>query len=194
MANRRDPRINGDNISGNDIFGQFLNPEAMLTPGIAGALVMFITNGLASNFPISRVYTGLFLSFILGLLVLVANRPWWVKAVYYLVNSLIIFVVAFGANGIGSGVAAARLDGLNFRPISTAVAESVGTAKNSTGASIAQVPSSERHDSSVRSRTELEETIKRQQAIIEQLKKESSQKNKESPLPNSFFAPWTFKR
>ena len=57
-------------------FGQFLNPEAMLTPGVAGALVMMIANSLASNFPLSRAYTGLCLSFVCGLLVLVIDRQW----------------------------------------------------------------------------------------------------------------------
>ena len=49
---------------------QFLTPEAMLTPGVAGSLAMMITNALAVNFNAPRAWTGLVLSFVFGLLVL----------------------------------------------------------------------------------------------------------------------------
>jgi hypothetical protein len=85
----------------------FLTPEAMLTPGAAGALTMMFTNALSSNFGLSRPHLGLLLSFLCGLLVLVATNRWWVKSIYYVLNSLVIFCVALGANTIGSATQAA---------------------------------------------------------------------------------------
>ena len=74
---------------------EFLTPEAMLTPGVAGSLTMMITNALAVNFAMPRAWIGLGLSFVFGLLVLVSTRN--------VLNSLVIFCVAVGANGLGTG-------------------------------------------------------------------------------------------
>jgi hypothetical protein len=82
---------------------QFLTPEAMLTPGVAGSLTMMITNALTVNFAMPRAWVGLGLSFIFGLLVLVTTRNLMVKCVFYVLNSLVIFCVAAGANGLGAG-------------------------------------------------------------------------------------------
>jgi hypothetical protein len=51
----------------------------MLTPGVAGALAMMITNALGMNFELPRAWTALSLSFIFGLLVLVADKRIEVK-------------------------------------------------------------------------------------------------------------------
>jgi hypothetical protein len=80
-------------------FQDFLTPEAMLTPGVAGSLTMMIANALAVNFTAPRAWTGLVLSFVFGLLVLASTKSIWQKAVYYVLNSLVIFCVAVGANG-----------------------------------------------------------------------------------------------
>lgn len=82
---------------------EFLTPEAMLTPGVAGSLTMMITNALAVNFAMPRAWIGLGLSFVFGLLVLVSTRNMLVKGVFYVLNSLVIFCVAVGANGLGTG-------------------------------------------------------------------------------------------
>lgn len=82
---------------------QFLTPEAMLTPGVAGSLTMMITNALTVNFAMPRAWAGLGLSFIFGLLVLVTSRNLLQKSIFYVLNSLVIFCVAAGANGIGTG-------------------------------------------------------------------------------------------
>jgi hypothetical protein len=79
----------------------FLNPEAMLTPGAAGALTMMITNALALNFDTHRALTGLIISGLFGALVFVAARSVLQKSVYYVLNTLIIFCVALGANTVG---------------------------------------------------------------------------------------------
>ncbi|NPU14978.1 hypothetical protein HL666_29810 [Bradyrhizobium sp. 83002] len=81
----------------------FLTPEAMLTPGVAGSLTMMITNALTVNFAMPRAWVGLGLSFVFGLLVLATTRNLLQKTVFYVLNSLVIFCVAAGANGIGAG-------------------------------------------------------------------------------------------
>ncbi len=80
----------------------FLHPASMLTPGLAGAVTMMITNALANQFEVEPSWTGLIISFICGLLVLVSNVIWWQKAVYYVLNSLVIFCVAAGSSGFAS--------------------------------------------------------------------------------------------
>jgi hypothetical protein len=72
----------------------------MLTPGVAGSVTMMITNALAVNFDAPRAMTGLVISFVCGLLVLAAVKDVLVKVVLYVLNSLVIFCVAIGANGI----------------------------------------------------------------------------------------------
>jgi hypothetical protein len=173
MAALRDAAINLNEPSRSDPFGQFLNPEAMLTPGLAGALVMMIANGLALNFSVSRAYTGLVLSFVFGLLVLVVDRKWWVRFIYWVINSLIIFCVAFGASGVGAGVADTRLARLSFNPIAIALAEPPSTARHN-----AAPPEGTRQPS---------ETVQH-----ETTEKPKVQSNKDRQQRN-FFEPWTFK-
>src|SRR5438034_5676423 len=77
----------------------------MLTPGIAGGVTMLIANALWVAFSLPPRWTSLVLSFLLGLLVFVATRvPLWQRAVYYLLNSLIIFSVSIGTNYVGVGL------------------------------------------------------------------------------------------
>src|SRR5579862_7958237 len=79
----------------------FLTPEAMLTPGAAGALTMMITNVLGANFATPHAWTALALSFGFGLMVLVSDKRPLLKGIFYVFNSLIIFCVANGANAVG---------------------------------------------------------------------------------------------
>ena len=85
---------------------EFLQPKAMLTPGIAGGITMLIANALWVAFSLPPRWTSLVLSFVLGLLVFAAKGgvPAWQRAVYYLLNSLIIFAVSIGTNYVGVGV------------------------------------------------------------------------------------------
>jgi hypothetical protein len=92
----------GENVNGSPI-DKFLTPEAMLTPGAAGGVVMLIANVVSHNFGLSPLYTsylGLLLSFLFGLLVLASVRVWWTRLIYYVLNSLIIFCVAFGSGNL----------------------------------------------------------------------------------------------
>ena len=54
----------------------FLNPKSMRTPGVAGSLMMFLVNGLASQFPeLPARYLALCLSFLLGSIVILLFYP-----------------------------------------------------------------------------------------------------------------------
>src|SRR5215468_7304858 len=82
---------------------EFLNPKSMLTPGIAGGIVMMISNTLLAQFQLPAKWTALSLSFMLALVVfLAAIIPMWQRAIYYIFNALIIFSVAVGANKVGT--------------------------------------------------------------------------------------------
>jgi hypothetical protein len=82
---------------------EFLNPKSMVTPGVAGAVTMLITNTLSSQFGLLPNYTGLVISLIFGLVVFLAQSQanWLVRIIYYFLNSLIIFSVAMGTNQAG---------------------------------------------------------------------------------------------
>jgi len=87
----------------------FLNPKSMLTPGVAGALMMFLVNGLAFQFPeLSLRYLALFMSFLIGSVVwfsdLKGRAPMVQKCVYWVLNSLVIFVVGFGTSNLAADV------------------------------------------------------------------------------------------
>ena len=81
----------------------FLNAKSMLTPGATGALVMLLTDALASQFGAAPNWTALILSLLCGLLVLADTKvavPQ--RAILYVLNSLIIFAVAVGTNQVGA--------------------------------------------------------------------------------------------
>lgn len=82
---------------------EFLNPKSMLTPGVAGAVTMLITNTLTVQFGLVPNVTGLVLSFLLGSVVFLSQSDvrWPGRVLYYILNSLIIFSVAMGTNQAG---------------------------------------------------------------------------------------------
>lgn len=85
----------------------FTNPNSMITPGAAGAVTMVITNVLTSQFDgLPANWTALILSFVFGALTFVYSSRILARAAYFIINSLIIFVMAHGSNGIGLAVAA----------------------------------------------------------------------------------------
>jgi len=94
---------------------EYLNPKSMITPGVAGALVTFLVNGLALPFPaLPGRYVALALSFAMGALVVTAVRmKVFERIVYWALNSLVIFVVGFGTNDLGR---AATVDPLGGTP------------------------------------------------------------------------------
>lgn len=77
----------------------YLNAKAMVTPGVAGGLVMLISNTCASQFDLAPKWTALVLSGLLGLLVVcILGAPLWQKGLLWVFNSLIIFSMAMGTN------------------------------------------------------------------------------------------------
>lgn len=81
----------------------FFNPKSMSTPGAAGALIVVITNTLANTFPeVEARYVALSLSFMFGAVVFTAAAMRiWERGIYWVINSLIIFSMSFGANNMG---------------------------------------------------------------------------------------------
>ncbi len=88
----------------NNSMRDFLNPKSMITPGIAGTLMMFITNAIINAFPeIEGRYIALIISFMIGAVTITATRiPVWQRLIYYMLNSFIIFAVGTGTTNIGA--------------------------------------------------------------------------------------------
>jgi hypothetical protein len=77
----------------------YLNAKSMVTPGVAGGLVMLISNTCASQFNLAPRWTALVLSGLLGLLVVcILTAPLWQKGLLWVFNALIIFSMAMGTN------------------------------------------------------------------------------------------------
>src|SRR5512145_856910 len=83
----------------------FLSPTGSLTPAAAGAIVLLITNTLGAAFGLPRALTALVLSAIIGALIVARFKTTFVARLgYWIVNSLTIFAVAVGANGVVRGL------------------------------------------------------------------------------------------
>lgn len=84
----------------------FLNPKSMLTPGAAGALVMFLSNAVCQAFPeIAFRYVALGLSLLVGGIVFTATTMEIVSRIcYWVLNSLIIFAMGVGSSNIGANL------------------------------------------------------------------------------------------
>lgn len=82
-------------MSGND----FLNPKSMITPSIAGALVMFLTNTLWVQFGLPQKWTAFDLSYILvSYIVYKYKSKLFEKLILGFLNGLIIFSFAVSSN------------------------------------------------------------------------------------------------
>jgi uncharacterized membrane protein len=87
---------------------EFLNSKSMLTPGVAGALTLMIATTLGVQFGLPANWTTLGLSFLLGVVVFQDKNTAQLQRVpLYVLNSLIIFSVAVGANTTGRAVSGA---------------------------------------------------------------------------------------
>lgn len=77
----------------------------MVTPGVAGGLVMLISNTCAAQFNLAAKWTALGLSALLALLVVyILMAPFWQKVLLWLFNGLVIFSMAMGANQAGATI------------------------------------------------------------------------------------------
>lgn len=97
---------------------EFLNPKSMVTPGIAGGITMLIANSVATQFEIPQKYIALAISALFSILVIKNSKlPRVEGAVYFILNSLLIFSVAVGTNSLGSATAnAADTEAKRFAP------------------------------------------------------------------------------
>jgi len=111
---------------------EFLNPKSMVTPGVAGSVVMFLSNAVCFQFPeIAPRWAALGLSFLLALCVMVAAKQKLLPgAGFWVVNSLIIFSVAVGSAGVaakaGSQTANGAAAAMNFLVLSAYAQDSGG--------------------------------------------------------------------
>jgi hypothetical protein len=183
-------------------FSDFLNPQSMLTPGIAGSLTMLITNTLAFQFGfISRAWIGLALSFLFGTLVFVATGGILTKAVFYILNSLVIFCVAQGTNVVGENkpgpqtaafsiVAPAFAEGQPrvWKVVDTAQLQSDINALSAQYNSLSQAIDAARQGGAAQS--EIDNLISAQQTIDVQRQQLLRQINQ--PPTGQFFSPWKF--
>ena len=185
---------------------EFINPKSMLTPGVAGSLMMFLVNGIAFQFPeIPHRYLALFLSFLIGAIVWFSETGGksvvLQKAVYWILNSLVILVVGFGtanlaadanAGASNAGIPHARL----LPSVSTAFAQGAptqGAPPSGSGQGQATIYGS----SSSQSPKPLEEQLASEKAENVRLKKqleqlESVQRGKAVPPASEkqFFKRW----
>lgn len=87
----------------------FLDSRSMLTPGLAGAVTMLLANTLYQQFALPSKWTAITVSFALGLLVFGDRRvALWQRILLYVLNSLLIFSMAVGANAVGQVVASSH--------------------------------------------------------------------------------------
>jgi len=88
-------------LAEHSIPSEFLNPSSMLTPGLAGIVVMTLSNTLTVVANLPPAYIALALSFLVGALVLQMGGTVLRRLVYYVLNSLFIFNMAIGGNAVG---------------------------------------------------------------------------------------------
>lgn len=175
---------------------EFLNPKSMLTPGVAGAVMMFVVNGLSMPFPeLPRRFIALVLSFLFGLLFISKASEVQIpqRIAYWVINSLVIFVVGFGANDLGREAIGAPSDARATAPfvaiLPSAYAEDSKTAlpakgkpKKEAGGATATQPS---EDEARKLKAELE-ALRRENAEL----KRTAEKAPEKKPPNAFFKKW----
>jgi hypothetical protein len=117
---------------------EFLNPKSMLTPGACGAIVMGITNALATNLNMhgsTRMLLCLGLSFLIGTLVFAAGiKQVWQKLVFYVFNSLIIFTMGAGVNSASQTVFNASTTDTDNPPPAAIAASTPAPSSPSVGA------------------------------------------------------------
>jgi hypothetical protein len=110
-------------------FAAFLQPEAMLTPGVAGGVTMLISNAVCGVFPVPLSATGLAISALLCTLPLASAAPLWKRSVCYVLNTLIVFSMAMGTGTLAYEASKKRTSFAlsDFLLISTAYAGAADT-------------------------------------------------------------------
>jgi len=159
----------------------------MITPGLAVGVTIFVTNAVCSQFDCPRKYMALGLSFLLGALVFVAKGiPRWQSIILYVLNSLIIFSSAIGANNAiaPTNNAATAVSWMAphlfpFSLVSSAMADDTNTGVTTLSKPTAEGMGYETNLTvTVGAARDLQDEISRLKAEVEQHKRESSELQK----------------
>jgi hypothetical protein len=110
----------------------FLQPESLVTPGLAGGLTMTITNTLCGIFalPVAIVpWLGLAISALFAITVLVSMTPVWKRMIFWVLNTLVVFCIAMGSGNIAYQASQAKpAQRAWLSLVSTAYAQEPGAA------------------------------------------------------------------
>lgn len=183
----------------------FINPKSMLTPGLAGSLMMFLVNGIVLQFPeLSPRYLGLFISFMIGSIVWFSQCSeksiFLEKMLYWTLNSLVIFVVGFGATHLAAGAtdtSSNNTSSVSIIPfISNVLAQESPPLSAPISSDQGQREPIKPDSPSVQATKAMEEELKQKQVENDSLKKqiETLQRSNKELLapkkPNNFFKRW----
>lgn len=183
----------------------FLNPKSMLTPGVAGTLMMFLVNGIAAAFPeLAPRYLALGMSFLIGAAVVFAPQQVVIRAfergLYWVLNSLIVFVVGFGTTNLAANAASPANAPQAFLPslMSSAVAQEKPAKPESVNPSTGNGAQSGAETTKEPNalKTQLEKAQQENAALkrrLEQMQQQSEPQKSKSPqqkAEKSFFRRW----
>ena len=102
---------------------EFLAPQSMVTPGLAGALVILISGAFDRAFQIDPAITGIIVSVLISLAIMLSweKIKWPTKCIYVILNSLIVFSLSFGGSGLLNKATAASVGSENTRQINSSI-------------------------------------------------------------------------
>jgi hypothetical protein len=85
---------------------EFLNPKANLTPGALGSFMMLLANGICGYFPeLGFRWVALVLSLLIAVSTVSAiQMAISKKAIFWLLNAMVIFVVGVGSTNIAANI------------------------------------------------------------------------------------------
>jgi len=97
----------------------FFDPRSMLTPGVAGAFTMMITNAAAANLGLPPGYSALAISALLALVVFLRAKQgrWYQRVLCMVLNSAVIFAMAVGTNQAGAAIAKSSAQPVSVTPL-----------------------------------------------------------------------------
>jgi MFS superfamily sulfate permease-like transporter len=87
----------------------FFNSKTILTPGIAGGLTTLTTGVVSSQFNLPGKWIALLISFLLAIVIFYLDQHTLkipLKVIFVILNTLIVFAVAVGANTAGAAATA----------------------------------------------------------------------------------------
>lgn len=179
-------------------WNDFLNPRSMLTPGVAGSVVMVIANTLWVEFLMPQKWTALVLSFLLIIPILIRFSASMIEnIIYFLFNGLIVFALAVNANFAGGHLQALATDkkdnlaqlfnGFKEPLVSTAYAESKSQFKKINAMQLATNGGQQQDTTSTETQTQKQHNVSEQEKNKTKEKKNNEPKSHEQ---RKFFNQW----